>query len=516
MTRTRLAALSLCAAGLASFAAHALDRVSALHSDIRVAAGGELTVTETLEFHTGARDTHRGIVRQFPAEYRDRTGGRIRVPLVLDRVTRNGRPEPHALERSAQGLRLRTGEAGHALAPGKHVVQIVYRTAGQVVFLDAHDELHWNVGAGWSFAFERLSAEVSFENLVLGELLKLEARTGAPNARGEDYHAFVREGSAAFRATRALAAREGMAITVAFPKGVVREPSPLARAGWYFSAHRGVPVGTAIGLAMLALLLACRARFARAPGLGPQHIVPPGVGPGGVRFIERNCYDERCLGAALLGLQARGYLAIREHGERLRVERRASDIEWLTGEEALARRLLRDHRQVDIRRHGRTLEEAGAQFARELQRAFGRREWTPQGSFVLAAAGLGGAGVLAMLALETPPAALAALAGAIALVLLVFAARILPVFRSPGREHQAAIAALRRHLTEAQPASEEECARLLPYAVALGLEKAWGKGFAALLSGNLAANIVELTPLARGRAPAPPRRPLPRTRSAAA
>ena len=512
MTRTRLAAFFIGILGLLG-PVHALDRVSALHTDIRVAAGGALTVTETLEFHTGARDAHRGIVREFAAEYRDRAGSRMRVPLDLEKVTRNGRPEPYTLERAAGALRLRTGEPGRALPRGKHVYQIVYRTSGQVAFLDAHDELHWNVGAGWSLAFERLSAEVSFENLVLGELMRLEARTGASEARAEDYHAFVREGSAAFRATRPLAAREDMAITVAFPKGVVKAPSPLARAGWYFSAHRGVPVGSAIGALMLALLLACRARFARDRAPAPEGLVPPGVGPGGVRFIERKGYDQRCLGAALLGLQARGYLAIREHGERLRIEKRGKEVEWFTGEEALARRLLRDRRQVDIRRRGRTLEEAGGAFAGELGRAFGRREWTPQGSFVLAAAGIGASGVLAMVALDTPVPALAAISGAIVVVLALFGLKFLPLFRWRGREHRAAVDALRRHLAETEPASEEEFARLLPYAVALGVEKAWGKGFAALLP----ANIVELTPPpARDRAPAQPRRPLRHTRSAVA
>lgn len=510
MTRTRLAALCLAFLGLP--AAHALERASALHADIRVAARGGLTVTETLEFHTGARDAHRGIVREFAAEYRDRAGRRVRVPVVLEQVTRNGRAEPYVLERAAAGLRLRTGEAGRPLARGRHVVQIVYRTAGQVAFLEAEDELHWNVAAGWNLAFERLSAEVHFENLVLAEGIKLQARTGAPGVRGEDYHAFVREGTAAFRATRPLAAREGMEITVTFPKGVVAAPSALARAGWYFSAYRGVPVGAAIGLLMLALLVTCAVRFGRAPAVAPRGVPPEGLGPGAVRFIDRGGYDERCLGAALLGLQARGHLAIREQGERLRVEKLEALADAFPGEEALAKRLLRNHGQVDIRRHGRTLEETGASFEAELRRAFGAREWTAEGSFLLAAAGIGMTGALAMVALETPPVAIVTVSGLLGLLLTVFGLRFLPLYRKRGEKFRDQIEALRRHLSEARPAGNEEFARLLPYAVALGLEKVWGQGFAALLPSN----IVELTPPGRDRASAPPRRPLRHKRSAAA
>src|SRR5918999_3660443 len=209
----------------AAAAAHAVERVAALHSDIRIASSGELAVTETIELQTGPRDLHRGIVREFAAEYRDRSGNRVKVPLFIEKVLRNGRPEPYAFERDARRTRLRTGQANRPLARGKHVYEIAYRTARQVGYFNTHDELYWDVGAGWPFAFERLSAEVSFERPVPADELKLEARTGAPDARGEDYHAFVREGSAAFRATRALGAREGLAITVAFPKGVVARPS---------------------------------------------------------------------------------------------------------------------------------------------------------------------------------------------------------------------------------------------------------------------------------------------------
>ena len=493
-----------------STGAHALERVSAFHSDIRITASGELAVTETIEVQSAARETRRGIVRELFDDYRDRLGSRVKVPLAVDRVTRNGRPEPFALERAADGARIRTGEQGRALPRGKHVYQIAYRTARQVGFFDEHDELYWDVGRGLSAAVERLSAEVSFERTVPASGIKLEAYTGPQGARGQDYHAFVREGSAAFRATRPLAPRESMTIVVAFPKGVVERPSQLERGAWYLSSNRGVPVGAAMLALMLAFLLACRRRFARVP-LAPRAAPPEGVGPGGVRFIDRGAYDERCLGAAILGLQSRGYLRVRELGERLRLERTGEALEWFPGEQSLARRLVRE-RPADIRRHGRTLEEAGRKLAAELREAFGRRRWASHLPFAFAAAGIGLAGVLAMRALDTPPAAFAIVAGAMALCLLLFAFKLLPVLSRRGREHQEAIDALRQHLATAQPETEEEFTRLLPYAVALELEHAWGRRFAE----RVPANLVELTPRAPDTALARPRRPLRHTRSAAA
>ena len=498
-SRTRIAVvcLGVCAAA----AAHAVDRVAALHSDIRIAPNGELRITETIELQTGPRDAHSGIAREFASDYRDRAGNRVKAPLVVEKVLRNGRPEPYALEREARAMRLRTGQSKRPLARGKHVFEISYRTARQVGFFQSHDELYWDVGGGWPFAFERLSAEVSFERPVPAGEIKIDARTGRPDARGEDYHAFVREGSAAFRATRPLGAREGMAIVVGFPKGVVAQPTLPERAAWYLAANPGVPVGGGIFAGMLAFLFLVRARLKRADALPVAGAVPEGVGPAGVRFIARNRYDERCLAAAMLGLQSRGFLSLREHGERLLLERTGAWVDWFPGEEELARRLFRDEDAVRIRRHGRTLDEAGRRLSRELRRTFLRREWSRHGSFVLAAAGIGAGAVLAMLALEAPPVPLMVIAGASALSLVAFAFWLLPVYTRRGDGHRAAIEALRRRLAEGAPESEEERASLEPYAFALDID--WAKG-------------LDLSSPAPDKARERPMRPLRHTRSAVA
>jgi len=492
-------------------AVHAVERVGAFHTDIHISASGELSVTETIELQAAGRELRRGIEREYPGEYRDRLGNRMSVPVVVEKVLRNGAPESYTLERVANGMRLRTGDPGTALPLGKHVYEISYRTAREIGFFDDHDELYWDVARGLNVGIDRLSAEVSFEAPVPAERIRLEAFTGPQGARNQDYHAFVREGSAAFRSTRPLAPHEGMAILVVFPKGVVEQPSLLERGAWQAATNQGIPVGAGVLALMAAFLFACLRRVARKPAPAPRAAPPEGVGPGGVRFIDRGVCDERCVSAALLGLQSRGYLRIREHGERLRLERTGSDVEWFPGEEALARRVLRDE-HAEIRRRGRTLEEAGRKFAEELRRTFGRRAWTRHGSFSLAAAGIGLAGVLAMLALETPGLATALIAGTMLALLALFSVKLLPVYGARGGEHREAIDALRGYLASAEPKSKDEFARLLPYAVALELEQVWSERFAE----TLPSVVVKLTPPASDTASARPRRPARHSRSAAA
>jgi hypothetical protein len=498
VVRVALAALFFLAAP-----AQAVERVTAFHSDIRIAASGEITVIETIEVQAEGREISRGILRDFPAEYRDRLGHRVTVPLAVDKVVRNRRPEHYALERLSNGTRIRIGEANRRLPHGKHVYEITYRTARQIGYFDTHDELYWNVnGSGWTYPFDGLTAEVSFERPVPAGELKVEAYTGPKGPRGSDYNAFVRQGSAAFRATRPLAPREAMTIVVAFPKGVIGAQSTFERTTRYVVAHGGIGVGAAIFGVMLALLLTCWWRFGRDPAPGPRfprYEPPARLGPAGVRYLDARGYDERCLSAALLGLASRGYVRIRELGERFRVERTGKEVEWFPGEQALARRLLpAGTRHVEMQKqHDRVIQNAREAFSQALARHFGRRYWSSNFNYALIAGAIGLVGILAMVALDTPLIAIAWVGGAMLATLLVFAIWLLPVYTKQGRRLQDEIDGLRQYLSAAQadelapmkPPSQtkEEFSRLLPYAVALGVDKTWAERFTALLGAAAVA-----------------------------
>ena len=197
----------------------ATERVVDFHSDIRVQKNGDLVVTERIAVIVEGKEIRSGIVRDFAG-----------VPAEVLRVTRNGQPEPFAAERPLGGMRLRIGTQA-ALPSGEHVYEIVYRSPRRVAFHDKHDELAWDVsGSRWTFAVERLSAEVLFPAGVPARELKVEAATGFQDTLGKSYQAFTRDGAAAFRATRSFASREGMTIVVRFPKGVVAPPGWAERA----------------------------------------------------------------------------------------------------------------------------------------------------------------------------------------------------------------------------------------------------------------------------------------------
>jgi hypothetical protein len=89
----------------------AQERVVAFHSDIRIARDGTLTVTERIDVQVEGREIKRGILRDFPTDYRDRAGARSTVPFEVVSVRRNERAEMWREERLSNGVRVRIGNA---------------------------------------------------------------------------------------------------------------------------------------------------------------------------------------------------------------------------------------------------------------------------------------------------------------------------------------------------------------------------------------------------------------------
>ena len=210
---------------IALLPAPAICRVLYFHSDIRLAASGEVTVTERITAQTeqGAYT----LVRDLPPGAK-----------VVD-VIRNGHPVTHVIE----GDRLRVGGPVPA---GRYFYQLTYRAPRAVRFMGGLDELRWTV-KGSGLAVERLTAEVT-----------LPARVPPRDIRADstlrEHQSFVRDGRAAFRTLRPLEAHEPMVISVRFPKDVVAAPSFGQRARWLAADYAGL-LAVAVGLALTAWTL---------------------------------------------------------------------------------------------------------------------------------------------------------------------------------------------------------------------------------------------------------------------
>ncbi len=309
-----LLALSLLLAAVAG--AGADERILSWQSDIHVMRDSTLEVTETLRVRAEGEQIRRGILRDFPTRYVDRRGRRVVAGFEVLAVKRDGQPEPHSLERLANGVRLRIGDADVFLAPGEYIYTILYRTDRQLGFFADHDELYWNVtGNGWDFPIDAAAAQVFLPGSIEPGTIGVEAYTGPQGAQGRDWRATSDTSLASFRTTRGLGPREGLTIVASWPKGHVTPPGLDRRAG--FLLRDAWPTFVAAGGLVLLMLYyaAIWRRVGRDPPgrvIVPQYEPPAGVSPAAMRFLRRMAYDDRCFAAAVLSLAVQGGLRIEQ------------------------------------------------------------------------------------------------------------------------------------------------------------------------------------------------------------
>lgn len=310
-----VAALAFVVALLVAVPGHAAETIERFHADVLVQPDGSLEVTETIAVRAEGSEIRRGIVREFPTRYRDRFGNRVVVDFEMIGVERNGRPEPFWTELVANGVEVFLGDDSFLEVPQTHTYTLRYHTSRQLGFFETNDELYWNVtGTGWIFPIEAASARVRLPEAVAPEQMHVEAYTGVQDATGGDYRAEVTApGEAVFEATRPLGAGEGLTIALAFPKGVVAAPSEVQKARWLLADNAGVLVALVGLLMLLAWYLWQWHRKGRDPAPGvvfPRYDPPEGHTPGGIRYLRKMGWDNRCFTADLVDAGVHGVLTI--------------------------------------------------------------------------------------------------------------------------------------------------------------------------------------------------------------
>lgn len=346
-----LGLLSLCGPVFAD------ERILAYHSDVQVFVDGSLEVTETIRVRAAGQEIKRGIYRDFPTDYRDRFGNRVRVDFAVAGVTRDGVAEPWHTAAHGSGVRVYIGREDIFLAPGEYRYALTYRTNRQLGFFADHDELYWNVtGNDWAFPIDAASCAVRLPATIPAGELRPEAYTGPRGANGVDYQAGIgSDGIVTFAATRPLSKGEGLTVVVAWPKGHVTAPSRQQEMAWLLHDNRSWVVALAGTLLLLGYYLLAWVLVGRDPEAGVilvRYEPPAGVSPAAARFVREMGYDHKAFAAALVNLAVKGAVEIREEDGVFTITRTGRPPDTLApGEKVLLKELLGSSIALEQRNH---------------------------------------------------------------------------------------------------------------------------------------------------------------------
>jgi len=323
--------------------ASAAERILEYGSDVSIREDASLEVTETIRVRAEGQAIRRGIYRDFPTTYRDREGNSVIVPFKVQGVLRDGHPEPFSVKTESNGKRVYIGNPDRLLEPGVHTYTLVYRTSRQLGFFKDHDELYWNVtGNGWRFPIDTAWCVVTLpDGAGNARITMTEAFTGRMGEQGRDFSIPETAGrSARFVTTRTLAPGEGFSIVAGWPKGIVREPSSADLLYWKIRDNAG-RLALFAGLAVILLYyFLVWTRYGKDPRPGtiiPRFAPPDGFSPGGVRYLYRMGYDDRCFTSTLLNASVKGAVTIEQDGDTYFLRKGPKpDFDSLDAEERVA------------------------------------------------------------------------------------------------------------------------------------------------------------------------------------
>ena len=331
------------------------ERILSYQSKIVVHEDSSMTVQETIKVRSAGRQIKRGIYRDFPTCYKDRSGNRYVVDFNVKRVLRDGRPEAYHFKGISNGKRVYIGRKNVFLPAGEYTYTIVYETNRQLGFFKDHDELYWNVtGTDWGFPIEKASATVILPPKIPRERVTVEGYTGPQGSRARNLTASIDDsGNPTFFTTKPLRPREGLTIVVTWPKGFVAEPTREERLGFFIRDNLNAIIGMAGLLAILSYYVFTWARVGKDPSEGtiiPLFAPPKGFSPAAMRYIVKMGYDNKCFSAAFINMAVKGFIRIKEDNGVYTIEKQRDEKSGLAPEEKkIASKLLSRRGEIELK-----------------------------------------------------------------------------------------------------------------------------------------------------------------------
>lgn len=481
------------------------ERITSFRSDITVNKDGTMNVVETIKVISEQNEIRHGIYREFPTRYKDRNRNDYVVGFDVLSVTRDGTKEPYHTAGMSNGVRVYIGDAGSYVSTGEHVYTIAYKTDRQFGFFKDHDELYWNVtGNGWIFPIMQASAVVTLPPGVSASDIKLDGWTGPQGSTAQNLKSYVdASGRAVFYTTTPLYPFEGLTIGVWWPKGIVSEPTQAMRLRWFFRDNKSILILLAGLLLTICYFLWAQMKVGIDPQKGaivPQWDAPDGLSPAAVRYIGRMGYDNKTMSAALINAAVKGYIEIAKEDGVYSIRRKSTDKSLLTPEElaAIDRMLGGMDFIVLDQANNASFRRAIDDFGESLQAHFGAAYFATHSGYAaigallslitLAAAFLADPTRYATMDIGIVPILVAILL--FASMNLVFLG-LLKSYTKRGRQLMDKAEGLRLYMRVAEQERLEILnppdktpqlyEKLLPYALALGVEQQWSEQFADVL-----------------------------------
>lgn len=482
--------------------ATAEEKIHDFKVDIEVQTNGNILVTETISVTPEHRQINRGIYRALPRYYAIGDEKFWYEYKVLS-VTRNGKKEPVAKQREGNGYILRIGDEDVILPYGEmQTYQIRYRVKNQIRYFENRDELYWNItGNYWDFPIDSVEARVKFPVGV--EIKDIAAYTGKLGEAGADYTTNRFGNGISVQTSRRLRYHEGLSLSVSIAKGLIDPPSAADKRGILWQRYGGLMLLVLTGIGILLYYFRTWQRVGvdapKLPVFARYH-PPKRISPAAAHYVFfRDFQGNNAFAATLVDLAVKGMMTIKTDKKKVTLTKVSpSPSVGLSGQQRkLFNALLKSRDEKVIGgAYDSGFASAYKDFRASVARSYGEKyfKWNRGASILMIIASV----IMVIIAAAfTVNWSVWHFAAILALIVINAAfLYLLPAQTRAGEELRSEIAGFRLYLETAEklqmnavdihgeqppPMSKDRYEALLPYAIALDVEKPWSKYFEDVL-----------------------------------
>lgn len=294
------------------------EKIISFHSDITIAESGSLTVRETIQIYAAGDIFKRGITRALPLSRRDVDNNRIGVDYIIREVLVDGKPVNYFTEKEGGDLVVYVGERDRYLSPGNYRYEILYETAGQIGFFADYDELSWNVNGLSEKTMDSVGAVV---RLPAGaEVISSHCYTGRQGSGDSNCTTQTDEVGVLVVQANNLPSNEMLTLSVGFTKGIVTQPpEQLPRTFTWFERKGLVLLSSLFLVFLFAYYIYTWRRYGvdpPKPVVIPQFSPPDGLSPASVGMLYKGHYLDDFVTASIVNLSVKGFIRIDEVVEK--------------------------------------------------------------------------------------------------------------------------------------------------------------------------------------------------------
>lgn len=301
-----------------SLPAFAIEQINNFDATIQIRQDATIEVSEKIEYDFGTAQKH-GIFRDVPIKYKAR-GGNYSLRISDISVTdEKGTAYKFTTSYSGDNIQIKIGDQNVEIT-GKHIYIINYTIKRAINYFSDHDELYWNItGNEWPVPIGSTSAKIILPQKNDSQNIQVDCFAG-PFGGTQKCNSILKglgQADSVSFSENQLSTGEGLTVVIGIPKGIIKQPSALELA-LDTAKDNGIVALPIFVLVICFYLWYTRGRDPAGRGIIiAQYDPPDNLTPAEVGVIADEQAQSKDISAAIIHLAVRGYIKIIQTEEKI-------------------------------------------------------------------------------------------------------------------------------------------------------------------------------------------------------